>query len=505
MPVVIHVHPPGTRHARAPRRVRPAARRAGARFFVSSADPSSDAADDDGGGAACGCARWSSWVRYALSLFVFVCAGALVFVRLQQPALLPHPLALQSTISAAALQRVHVWDPDPGPLNLKDCAFVTMASSDDSGRLALTLMQTLRDVDTRMPHLVLLLMRGGTWSADCLDPAWAEEHGREVGCYEADARAGAIISDYLLSEFVRLGVEILVHDPIPPTPFTEGIPGGTQVFWGMALNKLQVFGMTQFRKIVWLDSDDFVVRNIDHLAAAPMLTGSLVTACCNENGPGYAGGGIWVLAPNTTLYETLLDVLSKPRPGTLDEGWLLGDMQVIRHIFGSAPAEGATEPLYPAINDERHGYVGGLRYFAAHRDKTDAEFAAWIDGVLDKRKPRVEGFDTTRAAPAGGLNWMALDMRYDQCVGSFDCSPERDDPSVAYSVHFSCLQNMDKPSSFETEADFMDAVAATNDRYRYWYLRWMDTYIRATSGRGLPPPKKRLRERWQDLERPPVP
>ena len=42
-------------------------------------------------------------------------------------------------------------------------------------------------------------------------------------------------------------------------------------------------------------------------------------------------------------------------------------MQVIRFAFGDPPLEGAIEPVYPAINDGRHGYVGGLRYFSAFR------------------------------------------------------------------------------------------------------------------------------------------
>jgi len=59
----------------------------------------------------------------------------------------------------------------------------------------------------------------------------------------------------------------------------------------MAFNKLKVFSLTQFRKVVWMDADDYFVRNVDHLLEKPMLTGSIVTACCNGNGPGYAGAG----------------------------------------------------------------------------------------------------------------------------------------------------------------------------------------------------------------------
>jgi len=64
-----------------------------------------------------------------------------------------------------------------------------------------------------------------------------------------------------------------VVDPIPDTPYTV-IPGGRQIFWGMAFNKLLVFGMTKYRKLLWMDADAYVVRNIDHLMKEPMLTGA---------------------------------------------------------------------------------------------------------------------------------------------------------------------------------------------------------------------------------------
>ena len=418
------------------------------------------------------------------------------------------------------------WEAAARAQDLSGTAIVTMASGDENGMLALALVQSLRDAGTRVPTLLVMLMRGGIGSADCSDPEWKAKRGRQdVRCHSETTIAAEIVSEYILAELARLGAEVEVHDPIPPTEFTAGIPGGTQTFWGMALNKLKVFGLTRFRKVVWMDSDDYVVRNVDHLLAMPPLTGSLVTACCHAIGPAYPGGGIWVLEPSESMYAFIMDALSKPRPGGTIDIWCaaaappplprrrrcmlarcqrplparpprpaappcrnLGDMQIIRHLFGASPTTDATEPLYPAINDLRHGYVGGLRYFAAHRDKTDAEFAAYINSVLDPRKPRVEGLDPTAYAP-GHTNWMALDMRYDQCVGSFKCSPERDDPDVVFSVHFSCLQGISKPSQFPSEEAFMTAVNAADDHSRYWFLRWYATYVRATRGVGLPAPK----------------
>jgi alpha-N-acetylglucosamine transferase len=75
-----------------------------------------------------------------------------------------------------------------------------------------------------------------------------------------------------------------VIDSIPRTRYTIGIPGGQQSFWGYALNKLVVFNMTEFSKIIYVDADSLVLKNIDHLADAPSFTSSATSSCCN---PGY--------------------------------------------------------------------------------------------------------------------------------------------------------------------------------------------------------------------------
>lgn len=163
-------------------------------------------------------------------------------------------------------------------------------------------------------------------------------------------------------------------------------------------------------------------------------------------------------------------------------------LQVVRHFFGAAPSEGNLEPLYPAINDGLHGYVGGLRYFPAYSAMSDAEWETYIDNRLDRTKPRREGFLQELANP-NFPSWQALDMRYDQCVGSFKCSPERDAPDIVFSVHFSCLQTAMKPSKYLSEHDMMQQLVSFADGHtRAWFLRWYETYKKGMGGRGLPPP-----------------
>lgn len=57
-------------------------------------------------------------------------------------------------------------------------------------------------------------------------------------------------------------------------------------------------------------------------------------------------------------------------------------------------------------------------------------------------------------------------------------APERDEPDVVFSVHFSCLQTAQKPSQYESEHALMEALtkAGGADKHtRYWFLRWYET------------------------------
>lgn len=84
----------------------------------------------------------------------------------------------------------------------------------------------------------------------------------------------------------------------------------------MALNKLLVFNMTQYRKVMWMDGDTFVLKNIDHLFSPeyPTFTGSVTQACCLQNGPGIPSGGLWMLEPSLKLGLQLWDLMTLGAP-----------------------------------------------------------------------------------------------------------------------------------------------------------------------------------------------
>jgi len=233
----------------------------------------------------------------------------------------------------------------PAALDLSQSAFVSMASGDEAGMMALVLMQSLRDVGTAVPNLVLMLMRGGKGSANCLDPAWKSARNRtDVRCDSLETEPAEIVSEYLLERLQAIGVQLLVTDPVPPTDFTSGShPGATAWCLPGAFDKLRVFSLAQFRKAVWLAPDAYIVRNVDHLMALPALTGSVVTACCHPQGPAYPGTSMWVLEPSAEMYDRLMGALRRQRPGTIGAGWAGVDKALVRQLFGMSLYDGAPE------------------------------------------------------------------------------------------------------------------------------------------------------------------
>jgi hypothetical protein len=209
--------------------------------------------------------------------------------------------------------------------DFKDTAYVTMAAGEEAGRQVIGLVSSLRASKTRVQDIVVMLSRGGVGSSECRGDdggAWKRKHKREgVQCSGPDTVAEEIIGTPATDALRKLGAVLLIVDPIPSTQYTEGIPGGRSFFWcvhgagggarelgcgpgaarvrrarsakcasptpplsprhlcrGMALNKLRVFNMTQYKKVIWMDSDTMVLQVRE-------------TAGLQANGAGPWGGG----------------------------------------------------------------------------------------------------------------------------------------------------------------------------------------------------------------------
>ena len=464
--------------------------------------------------------------RLLLATMALVGLTGTVMIRLLR---VPTPLLPRPYLEAAASA------PPPTPVRAGDAlgassrrAFVTMATGDSAARMALALVQSLRDVGADASiEIAVLLFPGGIPSPDC--SPWQAAHNRSHReCSAVGSLPEEIISSRYVDAFRALGAKVAVLDAIPRTPFTVDIAGGTTSFWGMALNKLVVFKLLQYEKIVYLDGDTLVLRNIDHLFAQPTFTSSITHDCCVRNAAVWPGGGVWVLAPALDLWARLVTAMEEGAPvfdphsgvPVLDEGgvqrratWEDGDLAIVRHVFSRFNhAVIDMNRLWPWIADSRHGHVEGLRAMPWYRNHSEAQLAhsMWedVEGHLyypnpgKQGDPRREGFIGGDGWDGVAPTWHALSAEYDQFIVDCVCLPSRHTPhrkrpedgaeTGYFTVHFTCMRggSIEKPSEYADEHAFWSAVSTAHNCYLYYYSLWYGGFDRAVGGGGGGPPRR---------------
>lgn len=104
--------------------------------------------------------------------------------------------------------------------------------------------------------------------------------------------------------------------------------------WNYTFDKLLVWGLIQFEKIVFLDCDMLIVRNIDHLFEcepfSAVIAGSLYPG--NEHWEGL-NSGIMVIVPDEIVRDGLLANIKPEIEAGKAEHRMIGDQDVIKRYL----------------------------------------------------------------------------------------------------------------------------------------------------------------------------
>jgi len=116
------------------------------------------------------------------------------------------------------------------PAYLEGTAIITLATGEESARHVVALVQSLRDTGTQVPRIVALVSRGGRGSSLCLNRTLMDERGRgHVACDSPTETTLEELTDAVyLDALARLGVEVMLIDPMPETNFT---PAQRSFWW----------------------------------------------------------------------------------------------------------------------------------------------------------------------------------------------------------------------------------------------------------------------------------
>ncbi|KAJ4456771.1 putative glycosyl transferase [Paratrimastix pyriformis] len=193
----------------------------------------------------------------------------------------------------------------------KDQAFVTICSSDDYCRGALALMLSLRQTGTTR-HLVVM------YSPKEISPSTLT----------------------ILQQF-HPSLHLVPFDPSAYRPSQRTIDELERIHkphWKNSFTKLAAFSLTNFTKVIYIDSDSLVVQNIDELFLLPHFSCTYQsnhepcsprTVDEEDDTFQHINSGLFVTRPSQRLFQELMGHLADP-----SAVWWNGDQQILLHHFG---------------------------------------------------------------------------------------------------------------------------------------------------------------------------
>lgn len=101
-------------------------------------------------------------------------------------------------------------------------------------------------------------------------------------------------------------------------------------YWNETLFKLNIFDLTQFSKICYLDSDMIVLHNLDHLFSYPSLA-AVPAGKELHNDWDDLNSGIMIIEPNHNTFQNLLEIIDCVAEQKANVGF--GDQDVIKSYF----------------------------------------------------------------------------------------------------------------------------------------------------------------------------
>lgn len=109
------------------------------------------------------------------------------------------------------------------------------------------------------------------------------------------------------NKILKLGISVIEINPVTiPKEITNLNKQSSFVHWNESFLKIKIFSQTAYKKIVLLDSDMLVVKNVDHLFESPNLSAVIAG---KQSNPNYQNlnSGLIVIEPKSYLADKIYD------------------------------------------------------------------------------------------------------------------------------------------------------------------------------------------------------
>eukprot|EP01112_Ceratiomyxa_fruticulosa_P011132 TRINITY_DN2999_c0_g1_i1.p1 TRINITY_DN2999_c0_g1~~TRINITY_DN2999_c0_g1_i1.p1 ORF type:complete len:329 (+),score=59.48 TRINITY_DN2999_c0_g1_i1:379-1365(+) len=238
-----------------------------------------------------------------IALFAFLVVGVYFFVQSQIP---NHENQIQSLErQVRELQKMVSEDNTPMCVlpvtEEKPPAFVTMVSS-DFWKQGLVLLQTARDQGVTHPFVVMVVDQNNLSPGD---PNFSH------------------LPQEAVDAFTRLNGELRYIEPVPVPEHAKF----DNPRWALAWNKLRAFTFTEYGRLVFLDSDMMIMKDVSEMVTFPDFSTAPGQSepCETHHG---INGGVLIFTPNMTLFDELIE-FSKLR----EQSWRQAEQQLLGYFY----------------------------------------------------------------------------------------------------------------------------------------------------------------------------
>ena len=161
------------------------------------------------------------------------------------------------------------------------------------------------------------------------------------------------IDKKIIEDFKSRGYIVIEKPKIQASPLVKN---ENFTYWVNTFDKLHIFGLVQYDKIVYLDSDMYIQNNIDELFSLPHMSGVIA-------GKGYIpewdelGSGMIVVVPKLGVIEKMIQILEEH-----DFGKDIGDQDIINYYYDWKNKDLAISEKYNMFVCFVDYYINNLNY-----------------------------------------------------------------------------------------------------------------------------------------------
>ena len=162
--------------------------------------------------------------------------------------------------------------------------------------------------------------------------------------------------------------------------------------WGHTFDKIHLFGLTEYSKLVYVDSDMIVLKNIDELFEKPHMS-AVSAGCLVHTDWKRLNSGLMVIEPEAALPENIVSTLPKALAVASSTGMTaIGDQDLINAYYETWPScpELHLFQGYNIFQSHLDAYIEAQGYHLASNSQ-DNEKTVKIVHFIGARKPWMKG------------------------------------------------------------------------------------------------------------------